>query len=174
MIPNTTFAAGVGLAIVAAWPSHARAKTISEDKPAVARVVKKNASVTTAHETATTASLEVHDIFVRGKRTRVRVEVVTHPKAFLVLFPGGNGITKLMDKGELRPADGNFLIRARTYFLERDFTLSVPDAPTDWPYDLQAGLAWQRLTSTKRSRSAILVIRCHRCRTSSLHPISDT
>ena len=41
MIPKTTFAAGVGLAIVAAWRSHARAKTISEDKPAVARVVKK-------------------------------------------------------------------------------------------------------------------------------------
>ena len=174
MIPKTTFAAGVGLVIVAAWPSHARAKTISEDKLAVAYVVAKNASVTTAHETATTASLEVHDIFVRGKRTRVRVEVVTDLKAALVLFPGGNGITKLMDKGELRPADGNFLIRARTYFLERDFTLSVPDAPTNWPYDLQAGLAWQRLTSTKRSRSAIPIIRRHRCRTSSLHPISDT
>ena len=99
MIPKTTFAAGVGLAIVAAWPSHARAKTISEDKPGVARVVKENASVTTAYETATTASLEVHDIFVRGKRTRVRVEVVTDPKAVLVLFPGGNGITKLMEKG---------------------------------------------------------------------------
>ena len=99
MIPKTLFAAGVGLAIVAAWPSHARAKIISGDKPAVTRVVKKNASVTTAHETATTASLEVHDIFVRGKRTRVRVEVVTDPKAVLVLFPGGNGITKLMEKG---------------------------------------------------------------------------
>ena len=32
MIPKTAFAAGVGLAIVAAWPSHARAKLISEDK----------------------------------------------------------------------------------------------------------------------------------------------
>jgi len=119
VIPNTTFAAGIGLAIVAAWPSHARAKTISEDKPAVACVVKKNASVTTAYETATTESLEVQDIFVRGKRTRVSVEVVTDPKVVLVLFPGGNGITKLMDEGELRTADGNFLIRTRTYFLEQ-------------------------------------------------------
>ena len=163
MIPKTAFAAGVGLAIVAAWPSHARAKTISRDKPAVARVGKKNASVTTAHETVTTASLEVHDIFVRGKRTRVSVKVVTDPEAVLVPFPGGNGIMKLMDKGELRTADANFLIRTRTYFLERGFTLSVPDAPTDWPYDPQSGLAWQRSMSTKRSRSAIPIIRCHRC-----------
>jgi len=43
--------------------------------------------------------LEVHEIFVRGKCTRIRVEVVTDPKAVLVLFPGGNGITKLMEKG---------------------------------------------------------------------------
>ena len=34
-----------------------------------------------------------------------------------------------MDEGELRA--GNFLIRTRTYFLERGFTLSVPDDPTD-------------------------------------------
>ena len=131
MIPKTAFAAGVGLEIVAAGPSHTRAKLISEDKPALARVVEKNASVTTAHETATTASLVVHDIFVFGKRTRARVEVVTDLKAALVLFPGGNGITKLMDKGELRTADGNFLIRTRTYFLQRGFTIAVPDAPTD-------------------------------------------
>ena len=82
MIQKTAFAAGVGLAIVAVWPSHARVKTISKDKPAVVRVFEKIASVTTAHETATTASLEVHDIFVRGERTRVRVAIVTTPNRF--------------------------------------------------------------------------------------------
>ncbi len=139
MIPKTAIVAGVGLAIVAAWPSHARVKTISEDKPAVVRVVEKNASVTTAHETATAASLEVHDIFVRGERTRVRVEVAAGAKAVLVLFPGGKGITKLTDTGELRAAHGNFLIRTRTYFLQRGFTIAVPDAPTDRRYDLRDG-----------------------------------
>lgn len=95
--------------------------------------------MTTAHETATTASLEVHDIFVRGKRIRVRAEVVADAKAVLVLFPGGKGITKLTDKGELLAANGNFLIRSRTYFLERGFTIAVPDASTDRPYDLRVG-----------------------------------
>ena len=108
MIPKTAFAAGVGLEIDAAGPSHTRAKLISEDKSAVARVVEKNASVTKAKETATIASLAVHNIVVRGKRARVRIEVVTDAKAVLVLFPGGKGLTKLMDKGERRAANGIF------------------------------------------------------------------
>jgi len=139
MNSKTAIVAGIGLALASADQSQARVKTISKDKPAAVRVVEENATVTTQHAAAKAVSLEVHDIFVRGERTRVRIEVAADAKAVLVLFPGGKGITKLTDKGELRAAKGNFLIRTRTYFLRRGFTTVVPDGPTDRPYDLRDG-----------------------------------
>jgi len=95
--------------------------------------------VSTENATADVATLEVHDIFAGGERTRVGVEVPERAKAIVVLFSGGKGVTRITKSGELRSGTGNFLIRTRTYFVRRGFTTVVFDRPTDHPRDLRFG-----------------------------------
>ena len=55
-------------------------------------------------------------------------------QAVAVLFPGGYGKFNLESvAGRLKPARGNFLIRARGYFVDRGVATAVLDAPSDQP-----------------------------------------
>ncbi len=85
------------------------------------------------------ASIEVHDVFSRGARTRLRVETVARPAAILILFAGGKGAMHIAPDGKIGWGKGNFLIRSRTLFLKRGFSTVVIDAPSDHADDLRYG-----------------------------------
>jgi hypothetical protein len=108
-------------------------------KPAKVSVLIRNATVATRHGSARAASIEVHDIFSRGERTRLLVETVARPAAVVVLFAGGKGAMHIAPDGKIGRGAGNFLIRSRTSFLKRNFTTVVIDAPTDRANDLRFG-----------------------------------
>ena len=127
---------GVVLAPDLAW---AMVEAMDRMHPANVRVIERDVVVKTEYAPVRVASLEVHEIRVRGERTRVRIEEITDSKAVLVLFPGGKGVVKLAESGKLRAGKGNFLIRSRTYFLARGFTIAIPDGPSDHAKDLRYG-----------------------------------
>ncbi len=81
------------------------------------------------------------------------------PKAAVVLFAGGHGGLQISDDGRFTWGEGNFLVRARQLFAERDLMVAVVDAPSDRqspPYlggfrqtqhhvaDIKAVIAWLR------------------------------
>ena len=108
-------------------------------KPATVVELARATQVSTEPATADVARLEVHNIFVRGERTRVSVEVPERAKAIVALFSGGIGVTRITKLGEFRSGTGNFLIRTRTYFLRRGFTTAVFDGQTDHSRDPRFG-----------------------------------
>jgi len=55
----------------------------------------------------------------------------TQPKAVVVLFAGGHGGLQIQDNGSFRWGTGNFLVRSRQSFAERDLVVAVVDAPSD-------------------------------------------
>lgn len=124
---------------VAGCQKDTRVPKLDAAKPAKVVELARATQVSTEHATADIATLEVHDVFVRGERTRVRVEVPKRAKAVVVLFTGGKGVTRITKSGKLRSGLGNFLIRTRTYFLRQGFTTVVFDGPTDHPRDLRFG-----------------------------------
>src|SRR5689334_1322350 len=57
------------------------------------------------------------------------------PAASVILFAGGNGALGL-SSGRLAGLGGNFLVRNRGRFADRDFMVAVPDAPSVHPRGL--------------------------------------
>jgi len=55
----------------------------------------------------------------------------TQPKAVVVLFAGGHGGLQIQDNGSFRWGSGNFLVRSRQLFAERDLVVAVVDTPSD-------------------------------------------
>lgn len=108
-------------------------------KPAAVTVLARDTVVTTRQDSAKVASVEVHDIYSRGERTRLLVETVPGPAAVLILFAGGKGAMRIRPDGKIGWGDGNFLVRSRPLFLKRGFTTAVFDAPTDHADDLRFG-----------------------------------
>jgi len=108
-------------------------------KPAVVTVLARDITVTTQQGKARAATVEVHDIFSRGERTRLLVETVARPAAVLILFAGGKGAMHIAPDGKIGWGNGNFLIRSRTLFLQKGFNTVVFDAPTDHAHDLRFG-----------------------------------
>jgi hypothetical protein len=54
------------------------------------------------------------------------------PAAVAVLFPGGDGNIKLrLEKGQIKFAPGNFLVRSRGFFVDGGVAAAVVDAPSD-------------------------------------------
>jgi len=53
------------------------------------------------------------------------------PKAAVVLFAGGHGGLQISDTGRFTWGEGNFLVRSRQFFAERDLIVAVVDAPSD-------------------------------------------
>jgi dienelactone hydrolase len=54
-----------------------------------------------------------------------------NPKAFVILFPGGDGGLELTQKGSIRFLNDNFLVRTRQLFAERGLSVAIIDAPSD-------------------------------------------
>lgn len=125
----------------AAAPADARGavEALGGLQPADVRVIEHGPVIQTEYAPARIETLELHEVKARGERTRVRVEKVADSRAMLILFPGGKGVTKLSENGEIRAAKGNFLIRSRTFFLARGFSVAIPDGPSDHPKDLWHG-----------------------------------
>jgi len=81
------------------------------------------------------------------------------PKAAVILLAGGHGGLQISDNGSFGWGKGNFLVRSRRLFADRDLLVVVVDAPSDRqmpPYlsgfrgtskhvmDLKAVIAWVR------------------------------
>ena len=54
-----------------------------------------------------------------------------HPKAAVILFPGGHGGLELSQDGGMAWGKGNFLVRTRQQFAEQELAVAVVDAPSD-------------------------------------------
>ena len=90
------------------------------------------------------------------------------PKAAIILFAGGHGGLQIRDDGSYGWGKGNFLVRSREHFAERDLVVAVLDAPSDRqsaPFlggfrqtpqhaeDVRAVVAWLREYAKTRSGS---------------------
>jgi hypothetical protein len=53
------------------------------------------------------------------------------PRAAIVLFAGGHGGLQIKDDGSYGWGKGNFLVRSREHFADRDLAVAVIDAPSD-------------------------------------------
>ena len=53
------------------------------------------------------------------------------PRAVVVLFAGGHGGLQISDDGRFGWGAGNFLVRSRQLFAERNLTVAIVDAPSD-------------------------------------------
>jgi len=82
-----------------------------------------------------------------------------HPKATVVLFAGGHGGLLIAADGRFQWGAGNFLVRSRQLFVDRELAVAIVDAPSDrqgTPYlsgfrqtrehaaDIKAVIAWLR------------------------------
>lgn len=111
------------------------------------------------HVQAQTAQ-KVVDIPTRpGVTQRMLVLTPARPKAAVVLIAGGHGGLQIGDDGRFNWGAGNFLVRTRQLFADRDLLVAVLDAPSDRqraPFlsgfrqtpehlaDIQAVIAWLR------------------------------
>lgn len=125
----------MSIAILGVWLAACQTsepvETLAPSGPPKVGVLARDATVTTEHGAAPVATVEIHDVFSRGARTRLLVETVAAPRAVAVLFAGGKGALAIDEAGGIGWGKGNFLIRARTYFLRHGFTAVSIDAPSD-------------------------------------------
>lgn len=102
-------------------------------------------------------SQSVIDIPTRpGVTQRLLVIKPSNPTASVILFAGGHGGLGIFPNGSFKWGDGNFLIRSRQYFAERNLNVVIVDAPSDRQNlagfrqtpehlaDLKAVIAWAR------------------------------
>ena len=77
-------------------------------------------------------SQRVVDIPTRpGVTQRFVLLAPAKPKAAIILFAGGHGGLQIRDDGSYGWGKGNFLVRSREHFAERDLVVAVLDAPSD-------------------------------------------
>jgi dienelactone hydrolase len=77
-------------------------------------------------------SQRVVDIPTRqGVTQRFVLLTPKQPKAAVILFAGGHGGLQIKDDGTCTWGQGNFLVRSRQLFAERDLAVAVVDAPSD-------------------------------------------
>jgi pimeloyl-ACP methyl ester carboxylesterase len=74
----------------------------------------------------------------RGARQAFILIKPERPLASLILFAGGHGALGLRSASSMRWGAGNFLVRSRQLFAERNFLVAVPDAPSDRPGGMNA------------------------------------
>jgi dienelactone hydrolase len=92
-----------------------------------------------------------------GVKQRILLISPDHPKAAVILFPGGHGGLGISSNGRLKWGEGNFLVRTREMFTSRGLLAAIVDAPSDRqspPYlggfrqrpehvaDIKAVIAW--------------------------------
>jgi len=92
-----------------------------------------------------------------GVTQRIVLVSPNHPKAAVILFPGGHGGLRISSHGSFKWGKGNFLVRTREIFAAQGLLVAVVDAPSDQqnpPYlggfrqkpdhvaDIKAVIAW--------------------------------
>ena len=90
--------------------------------------------LTVFQATATHAGVkeQVVDIPSRpGITQRILFLKPEHPKAAVILFPGGHGGLMVSDRGSIKWGEDNFLVRTRKLFAKHDFIVAVVDVPSD-------------------------------------------
>ena len=94
-----------------------------------------------------------------GVSQRMVVLSPQHPKAAVILFPGGPGGLQIFPNGSFKWGEGNFVVRTRQLFADHGLLVALVDAPSDRqspPYlggfrqrpehvaDIKAVIAWVR------------------------------
>jgi hypothetical protein len=93
----------------------------------------------------------VKDLTFPGGTERVLLISPDHPKATLVLFPGGDGVVGLESDGSVG-SPTNFLVRTRGDWGSRGYAILLPDVPMG-----SSSLMGSRLTDSYASAIATLV-----------------
>lgn len=81
--------------------------------------------------------VEAQEIVALSTRSTVTqsyflARVPPEPQAVAVLFPGSGGLIQLRnEKGQIRFSTGNFLVRSRAEFVNRNVITAILDAPSD-------------------------------------------
>ena len=88
------------------------------DKPATVKLIDHDTNVRTDTADARESRIEIHDVYARGKWTRLLVETVTEPMAVVAFLAGGKGTIKIRDNGVMRRSNGNLVIRSHPYLLQ--------------------------------------------------------
>jgi hypothetical protein len=109
------------------WPSSPLAR-VSKTCAAIAAVLMLGAFAPGHAETPQ----RVVDVPTRpGVTQRFVLLTPQQPKAAVVLFAGRHGGLQIQDNGSFRWGGGNFLVRSRQLFADRDLVVAVVDAPSD-------------------------------------------
>jgi pimeloyl-ACP methyl ester carboxylesterase len=86
---------------------------------------------------ASRCSVDAQEIVVLPTRPQVTqsyflARVPREPQAVVVLFPGSGGTIELRhESGQVKFAGGNFLVRSRVEFVNRNVVTAIVDAPSD-------------------------------------------
>lgn len=81
--------------------------------------------------------VDAQEIVVLSTRSQVTqsyflARVPREPQAVAILFPGSGGLIQLRnEKGQIRFSSGNFLVRSRAEFVNRNVVTAIVDAPSD-------------------------------------------
>ena len=80
-----------------------------------------------------TAASVTADNWATRPNTTVRVLIMkaNQPSEAIMLLPGGHGNINLDSQGHIGWGDDDFVIRARSYFVDHGITAVIPDVPTD-------------------------------------------
>jgi predicted alpha/beta hydrolase family esterase len=93
----------------------------------------------------------VKDLAYPGGTERTLLLAADQPKATVILFPGGDGVIKLDSAGHIGDPT-NFLVRSRAHWVERGYSVLLPDAPLGG-----SGLMGKRITESYGRAVAALV-----------------
>ena len=108
----------VPLILLTACQTSAPIEQSPTDKPATVKLIDHDTNVRTDTADARESRIEIHDVYARGKWTRLLVETVTEPMAVVAFLAGGKGTIKIRDNGVMRRSNGNLVIRSHPYLLQ--------------------------------------------------------
>jgi len=91
-----------------------------------------------------------------GVTQRILLKTAKKPRASLILFAGGHGNLNIGRNGEIGWGRANFLIRSRELFVDKDFLVTVVDAPSDRKSN--RGMLFGFRTSVEHARDIAVVV----------------
>jgi pimeloyl-ACP methyl ester carboxylesterase len=109
------------------------------------------AALVAVHSASADMAPVVKDLAFSGTTERVLLLSPDHPKATVVLFPGGDGVVRLETDGSIGAAT-NFLVRSREHWVELGYAVLLPDVPMDL-----SNLMGNRITESYAAAVAALV-----------------
>jgi hypothetical protein len=103
------YVAAIHVGVAVAWPSETRAQSAESSAP--------------ARETSERiVNLPLSD----GELQRILIVAPPHPRAAIVMLPGGSGDVGIVGGGDLRH-DNNFVVRSRGLWVARGYAVLIPD-----------------------------------------------